>query len=117
MGALCCMSGVIGPLVMDGRKVVEMNLTGNPLSADEAREAGLVTHVAPRDKVDRVVSRVLEDLEKVSPISNSSFKRIRRAMIPDDALEFAYGQLLETITSPDFRKGASAFLNKQAPKY
>ncbi len=117
VGALCCVSGVIGHLVMDGRKVVGMNLTGNPLSAEEAREAGLVTLVAPQDEMIEVVTKVLGDLQKVSPISNSSFKRIRREMIPDSALEFAYRELFKTITSPDFRKGAKAFLTKQTPSY
>ncbi len=117
VGALCCVSAVIGPLVMDGRKVVMMNLTGSPLSADEARDAGLVTLVATQDEMSEAVIRVLGDLEKVSPISNSSFKRIRREMIPDAALEFAYRELFKTITSLDFRKGAKAFLNKQAPSY
>src|SRR5262249_57675448 len=51
VGALCCISPIIGPLVMDGRKVVEMNLTANPLTAEEAREAGLVTHAVPQEEV------------------------------------------------------------------
>src|SRR5437867_1484084 len=35
VGALCCISGVVGPLLMRGRKLDEMNLTGNPISAEE----------------------------------------------------------------------------------
>lgn len=37
-------------------------LTGRAVGADEAREAGLVTHVAPADEVDGTVGRVLDDL-------------------------------------------------------
>src|SRR5207253_11272934 len=48
VGALCCMSGVIGPFLMNGRKLVEMNLTGTPLSATEAMNYGLVNHSVPR---------------------------------------------------------------------
>jgi enoyl-CoA hydratase/carnithine racemase len=117
VGALCCISGVIGAMVMEGRKVVEMNLTGNPLTADEAKQAGLVTYVAPREGVTSVANQVLEDLERVSPISNSSFKRIRRGTIPKQALDQAYRQLFRTITSPDFSKGSNAFLHKQVPNF
>src|SRR3989441_12924270 len=44
VGALCCISGIIGPSLMNGRKLVEMNLTGSPLSADQATNYGLVSH-------------------------------------------------------------------------
>ena len=117
VGALCCVSAVIGPMLMSGRRVMEMNLTGNPLSADEAREAGLVTRVVPQGMVMDTVTRVLDDLDKVSPTSNSSFKRIWRGTIPPMALELAYRELLRTITSPDFKRGAAAFAAKETPKY
>jgi len=38
-------------------------------------------------------------------------------MIPEAALEKAYRELFRTITSPDFTKGATAFLKKQPPIY
>src|SRR5205809_2931641 len=34
VGALCCISAAFGQFTMTGRKVVEMNLTGAPISAD-----------------------------------------------------------------------------------
>src|SRR6266568_503200 len=87
VGALCCISGVVGPQLMSGRKLME------------------------------TATQVLEDLERVSPISNSSFKHIRREMISSGALDVAYRELFRTITSPDFRKGAKAFVAKETPKY
>ncbi len=113
VGALCCISPIIGPMVMDGRKVVEMNLTANPLSADEAKAAGLVTYAVPQEEVRGRTAEVLDHLRHVSPISNSSFKRVRKEMIPKTALLHAYRELFRTITSPDFSKGATAFLNKE----
>jgi len=117
IGALCCISGVIGHMIMEGREVLAMNLTGNPLSADKAKEVGLVTEIFPEDQLMDGASKILQDLERVSPVSNSSFKRIRREMIPNRALEVAYRQLFKTITSPDFAKGAEAFAHKQIPSY
>jgi enoyl-CoA hydratase / 3-hydroxyacyl-CoA dehydrogenase len=117
VGALCCISGVIGPSLMNGRKLVEMNLTGNPLSADEARAAGLVSHVVPQDRVIERTDNVLRDLARPSPISNASFKRIRKAEISKAALDVAYHELLRTITGPDFKKGSSAFATKTIPHY
>src|SRR5213594_4579209 len=68
VGALCCISGVVGPSLMNGRKLVELNLTGNPLSAHEAREAGLVTHVVPEDRLVEKTDNVLQELARSSPI-------------------------------------------------
>jgi enoyl-CoA hydratase / 3-hydroxyacyl-CoA dehydrogenase len=117
VGALCCISGIIGPQLMRGRRVVEMNLSGNAISADQALEVGLATYVVPEDQLTATVERVLSDLQTVSPISTSSFKRITSAMIPKTALGTAYRELFRTITSPDFRKGSAAFAAKQAPVY
>ncbi len=94
-----------------------MNLTGEPLTAGEAHTLGLVNHVAPDTKLLATTNRIVKKLSQVSPISNASFKRILRSTVPRSAVETAYKELLNTITSPDFRKGARAFAHKVAPDY
>ena|SRR5467141_4847252 len=117
VGALCCMSGVIGPSLMNGRKLVEMNLAGIPLTADEAMNCGLVSHSVPREQLTPTLEKIIREITLVSPISNSSFKRIRKADLSRTKLETAYKELLRTITSKDFREGSSAFVAKRAPEY
>ena len=117
VGALCCMSGVIGPSLMNGRKLVEMNLTGTPLGANEATNYGLVNHSVPRQELIATLEKVIRDIMHVSPISNSSFKRIRKTDLSKTKLDTAYRELLRTITSEDFREGSSAFIAKRAPEY
>src|SRR5260370_36308400 len=51
VGALCCMSGLIGPSLMNGRKLVEMNVAGIPLTADEAMSYVLVSQSLPREQL------------------------------------------------------------------
>jgi len=117
VGALCCISGVIGPSLMNGRKLVEMNLAGIPLSADEAMNCGLVSHSVPREQLTPTLEKIVREITLVSPISNSGFKRIREADLSRTKLETAYKELLRTITSKDFREGSSAFVAKRAPEY
>jgi enoyl-CoA hydratase/carnithine racemase len=117
VGALCCMSGVIGPSLMNGRKLVEMNLTGTPLSANEATNYGLVNHSVPRQELIATLEKVIRNIMHVSPISNSSFKRIRKTDLSKTKLDTAYRELLRTITSEDFREGSSAFIAKRDPEY
>jgi enoyl-CoA hydratase/carnithine racemase len=111
------MSGVIGPYLMNGRKLVEMNLSGTALAADEARDYGLVSHSVPKQELVPTLEKIIREIMRVSPISNSSFKRIRKTDLSNTKLKTAYSELLRTITSKDFREGSSAFVAKRAPEY
>src|SRR5436853_5720375 len=62
VGALCCISGVIGPSLMNGRKLVEMNLTGTPLTANEATNYGLVNHSVPRQELLPTLERIIGEI-------------------------------------------------------
>lgn len=117
VGALCCISGIIGSLIMQGRKLIEMNLTGHPISVREALRLGLVSQIVPRRQLRRSAEKLVHSLDSVSPISNSSFKRIRNHLITDKLLYKAHQELLRAITSPDFRKGSDAFLAKRPPVF
>jgi enoyl-CoA hydratase/carnithine racemase len=117
VGALCCISAAFGQATMIGRKVVEMNLTGTPVTAEEARSLGLVNYVEGSDGLNDRVQKVLAEIRHVSPISNASFKRIHRTLFTTRTLNIAYRELLRTITSKDFKEGAAAFAQKKAANY
>ena len=117
VGALCCISGVIGSSLMNGRKLVEMNLTGTPITGDQAANYGLVSHSVPKQELISTLDTVARDIMHVSPVSNSSFKRIRRTDLTKTKLETGYRELFRTITSKDFREGSSAFVAKRGPEY
>ena len=117
VGALCCMSGVIGPSLMNGRTLVEMNLTGTPLRGDEAASHGLISHCVPQQELVPTLERIVREITTVSPVSNSSFKRILKTNISKTKLDTAYRELFRTITSKDFREGSSAFIGKRPPQY
>jgi enoyl-CoA hydratase/3-hydroxyacyl-CoA dehydrogenase len=117
VGALCCVSAAFGQATMIGRKVVEMNLTGTPVTAEEARSLGLVNYVEEQDGLNNRVQKILAEMKHVSPISNASFKRIRRTLFTTRAMSVAYRELLRTITSKDFQAGATAFAQKTAANY
>jgi len=102
---------------MNGRKLVEMNLTGTPLNATEATNYGLVNYSVPREEVSPKLEKIIREIMHVSPVSNSSFKRLRRTDLSKTRMETAYRELLRTITSKDFREGSSAFLAKRPPEY
>ena len=117
VGALCCISGIIGPSLMSGKKLVEMNLSGTALTADQARDYGLVSYSVPKQELIPTLEKLIREITRVSPISNSSFKRIRNTDLSKTKLATAYKELLRTITSKDFQEGSRAFVTKRAPEY
>lgn len=117
VGALCCISGLLGPLTMNGRKVAEMNLTGETLNAQQALYYGLVNHVTPVDEQAALTTKILDQITRISPVSNSGFKRLERSLITDQSLDVSYKELFRAMTSEDFKTGAKAFLEKSTAKY
>ncbi|HYY92136.1 MAG TPA: enoyl-CoA hydratase/isomerase family protein [Candidatus Dormibacteraeota bacterium] len=117
VGALCCISAAFGQDTILGRKVTEMNLTGAAASAEEARSFGLVNYVEESVDVEDRLNKIIGEMRHVSPISNSSFKRIRGRLFTTPTLNIAHRELFRAITSPDFQKGAAAFLHKTSPNY
>src|SRR5437773_2517717 len=83
----------------------------------EAREFGLVNYVEEPGGIENRVTKILDEMRHVSPTSNASFKRIHGSLITARILNVAYKELLRTITSPDFRTGATAFARKEPPEY
>ena len=117
VGALCCISGVIGPDLMNGRTLVEMNLTGTPITGEEAARHGLVNHCVSQQDLGPTFDKIFREITAVSPISNSSFKRIRKTDLSRTKLDTAYRELYRTIMSGDFREGSDAFITKRPPQY
>ena len=102
---------------MNGRKVAEMNLTGETVNAQQALYYGLVNHVTPVDEQAGLTSKILDQITRISPVSNSGFKRLERSLITDQSLDVSYKELFRAMTSEDFQKGSKAFLEKSTAKY
>jgi len=117
VGALCCISAAFGQDTMLGRKLVEMNLTGTPVAAEEARSLGLVSYVEDSSGLDNRVQQIIGSMRHVSPVSNASFKRIHRTLFATRSLNVAYRELYRTITSREFKQGAAAFAQKAPANY
>src|SRR3989442_14793466 len=102
---------------MKCRKVGEKTLAAQLIAAEEACRLGMINRIVPSDRTGRTTNDLKLELMKVSPNSNSSFKRIQKSVIPRKAYLTAYKELFKTLTSQNFRKGAEAFVKKTRPNY
>jgi len=97
-----------------------MILTGEPVSAREAYEMGLVSRVVPRFDLERVVGDLARTLAGYSPTALGLAKEAA-STVPDMEYGAALRYLRELITlvalSDDAREGIAAFFEKRPPRF
>ena len=91
-------------------------LTGEMLSAHEAREAGFVAEVVDPGTIDKRATELVQRLSQNAPITMRVSKEAIRRVITalrlegDDLIRECYG-------SQDFKHGVQAFLSKRKPEW
>jgi enoyl-CoA hydratase/carnithine racemase len=102
------------------KKVNEMMLLGDRLSAEEAVTFGLANKVVPVDEFEGAVSDWATRLASKSPLlmklGHDAMYR-QQDMAIDDGLEFLRSQLSLTFTTEDLREGVAAFFEKRDPDW
>ena len=102
------------------KKTSEMVLLGERMSADEAREAGIVNRVVPPEEFDAVVADWSARLAGKSPAlmrlgKDAMFRQ--QDMAFHDALEFLHAQLTIALSTEDVVEGVTAFFEKREPEW
>jgi enoyl-CoA hydratase len=100
------------------KKTNEMLLVGDRLTAEEAREAGIVNKVVPAEEFDAAVADWAGKLAAKSPVlmrlgKDALFRQQDMAFA--DALEFLHAQLTIAFSTEDIQEGVKAFFEKRDP--
>ncbi|MCS7213337.1 MAG: enoyl-CoA hydratase-related protein [Candidatus Calescibacterium sp.] len=102
------------------KKLLEMMLTGERISAKEACELGFINYVVPPEQLDAKVNEIVEKLLSKSP---AILRLGRRAYYTARELEFSKSlELLSSMLSlntmaEDLIEGVSAFFQKRKPEW
>lgn len=109
------------PRIIGMKKAMELILTGDTISAQEAERIGLVNLVVPDDKFEEEVERFMKRLtEKSSVVLRMTKRAIMAGMSGDfetglQNSEFIYKNAL--MKTEDANEGLQAFLEKRQPQW
>jgi len=101
-------------------KAMEMVLTGNPINAQEAEKAGLVSRVVPADQTLEVAVKLATQIASLSkPIVAIAKESVNAAYEHTlaEGLHFEKRVFQSTFGLSDRKEGMEAFANKRAPKW
>ena len=100
------------------RFLTQLCLTGDPIDAARAREAGLVNEVAPDldGALERLLSRVIANSPSALRRGLYAMKAMR-SMSFEEAIAFGEGQIGLLAMTQDAREGIAAFKDKRRPQW
>ncbi len=111
-------SAIIFPGLMSDNRMMELLLTGETISAQQAYEWGLVNRLAPADQVEEQLNALLASLQSKSASALRYTKAAVRAASADSfeqAVERVEKVYMENIYTKDAQEGLHAFLEKREP--
>jgi enoyl-CoA hydratase/carnithine racemase len=113
-------SSVLLPAMCGSAKASEKLLLGESMSAEEARDLGIVTQVLPPDNVLPHAIRKAEKFALLSPDAVQSTKRLMRApkqAAIDAAIAQEAMQFERLLHSPQAKQAMMAFMQKRKPDF
>jgi enoyl-CoA hydratase/carnithine racemase len=108
------------PRLVGMAKAMEMILTGDLISAEDAKTMGLVNRVVPETEV---LKEALGFAKKVAAKGSMAISGAMRAIVEESAHHLSAGLSLEAeifgtlCETKDMKEGLSAFIEKRQPKF
>lgn len=120
VGLICL--GPAAPLarIVGRKKTLEMVLTGDMISAQEAMALGLVNKVVPKEKLEEVTMELAGKLAAKSPLALQAGKKGIYGMedMPyEKALDMLSALFASLCSTEDAQAGVKAFLEKKTPEW
>jgi 2-(1,2-epoxy-1,2-dihydrophenyl)acetyl-CoA isomerase len=108
------------PRIVGQRRAMELALLNPVLSADEARDWGIVNRVVDDAACLAETMRLARELADGAPLAHAAVKRMLAASLNDtleSQLERETGSIAGMARTADAREGIAAFLEKRKPRF
>jgi enoyl-CoA hydratase/carnithine racemase len=117
-GAACISPAAVVGRSIGRKKCLELILTGDPISADQAERAGLVNRVVPKGELDNAARELAQKLAGNAPLALQLGKEAVYAMSDmeqSQAYRYAAEMISINIDTEDGWEGIDAFMAKRKP--
>jgi 2-(1,2-epoxy-1,2-dihydrophenyl)acetyl-CoA isomerase len=108
------------PRLIGQARALGLALTGDPLTADQAAEWGLIWKAVEDEALDAEVDAIAEKLASLPPLGLAAIKEMIRTSWQyslDEELERQAGAMRRLGFTEDYREGVAAFLEKRKANF
>jgi enoyl-CoA hydratase len=98
-------------------KAMEMILTGEMISAEQAYKYGLINYVIEEDGLLPKAEELLNKILSRSPLAVAAAIKAVNAAMPDTGFTTEIDAFGACFGTDDFKEGTTAFLNKRSPEF
>jgi enoyl-CoA hydratase/carnithine racemase len=108
------------PRLVGRKRALRMILTGDPISAAEARAVGLVNDVVPHEQLLAEAMELAQRIRSWSPAAvTACLRSVTRGLNVsiDESLAIEAAQFAVTVPTRDIREGIDAFLEKRPARF
>ncbi|MBS7636825.1 enoyl-CoA hydratase/isomerase family protein [Candidatus Bathyarchaeota archaeon] len=117
IGAIPPVAAVIGAFVVGRLNASWMMLTGEPITAEEAKRIGLVNEVVPHEELLSTAEKMAKATMRAAPSSIKAIKRLTSLNFDQEKLKKAVEELINIVQTEEGREGHRAFMEKRLPKW
>ena len=120
LGLFCSTPMVALSRNVNKKNAMEMLLTGDFISAEKAKEIGLINNTVPKEDLTSEVDRLAEKIASKSIMTVTTGKRAFYAqaeMDLSDAYEYTSKTMTDNLLKADAKEGINAFLEKRSPDW
>ena len=107
------------PQLVGKGKAMEMIMTAGMISADDAKQAGLVNHVTTQEELIPLAEKIISKIIRNSPVAISAAIVAINANFEEgvDGFDTEISAFGDCFGTEDFKEGTTAFLEKRKPNF